>query len=67
MSARDELAALIDENSCLDWAESAAVADAILAAGWREPLCSSGHEVGRAPDGGLWCYRCGTRLDHLDR
>lgn len=37
MSDRDELADLIDENSCLDWAESAAVADAIMAAGWMSP------------------------------
>lgn len=37
MTTRDELANLIDENSCLDWAECADVADAILASGWMSP------------------------------
>lgn len=34
MTTRDELADLIDENSCLSWSECAEVADAILASGW---------------------------------
>lgn len=40
--------------------------DGLLAAGWRVPTCTQ-HEIGLAPDGRLWCHRCGMRLDAVDR
>lgn len=55
-------------EGCATWGkalgECKRVADAILAAGWRAPLCRGGHTSGRAPDGGRWCTKCGRRLDH---